>query len=190
MASKRGVDLEDEEDEREIRTSRVTFDVVDGPTGDGPRDDDFDLVGLDDDDAEPEPCLLCEYSGANQTDPVLQSVVAQIENKVTMSSGMGMKHKVKEIQLAYEKTIKRLLPAGTPEWTRDSIRNHLNGMHGTSSAATLKAVDISSMAAWMHALKGFALKRRRCDGKIVDVNSGVFKLRMKLSEIVQKLPDK
>lgn len=189
-------DVGEGEDEGTIlEPPRLEFDVVDGvnrpidPSTDG---DEYDFCSIDrDDEDDVEFCVLCAYSGADQTDPRLQYIMSQIENKIKLTSGMGMKQKIKDIRLVYQKTLVPLLPPDTPDWTTQSITRHLRGMHGTSSTASLKQIDIASLGRYMCALDQFALKRRRATGEIVGVNESVCKLRINLSMHVHRnLSDK
>jgi hypothetical protein len=187
--------LEDDDGDETLESHRIEFDVVDGPSmPPAPRvdEDEYEFCANDnEDDEDVEFCVLCSFSGADQTDPRLQYIVSQIENKVKLTSGMGMKQKVRDIRLVYTKTLLPLLPADTPEWTIQSVSRHIRGMHGTSSTATLKQIDVSSIGRYMCALDQFALKRRKATGEIVGVNEAVCKLRINLSMHVQRnLSDK
>lgn len=181
----------DDEDEDGGGARAVSrFDVVTGMAGPVPDDDDaVELCGFEDDDAPPEPCVLCRFSGVSQAENELQVKMARMESRLAMASS-GIKHKVEEIYEIYRTTLLEHMPADMPEWTKGSIMRHLRGMHGTSSAAILKQVDTADMGMWMNVLKQFAAKRRKSDGKIVDVNIPVVKLLLKVSEAVQKMGDK
>ena len=195
---------ESDGEEGVVHAPRLTFDVVDGPGAAPVRDDDSWEIGdiEEDEDKAPEPCVACTISADNQSHPGLQKKVAQIEKLINMSSAMGMKYKVDQVFIIYEETLLPLLmaeqPIGAdgrrtepvqPFWSKRSIRNHMRGLHGTASTTTLKQVDIAAMGTWMDMLGKFAVKRRKKDGKIVGVNESIYKLRIKMSTLVQSLPE-
>jgi hypothetical protein len=178
----------DEDNREHFPEEPPTYFDPTAPDGGGADEWSWDNVGIEEDAQEPEFCFLCTYSSTGDNAPDMCETIAELEKMAVSSNHTGALVLQRQIRAAYD-TVLRPRVEGSPEWTDSSIRGHLDGAHGTCSAALMKCKAQSFLGQLAAVTRNHLFKRRRGGDRKVEPNLPVLKLYLNIQDRIMALDE-